>query len=782
MLLCLVTNLAGNNIMVPFWFLIFIFFAIAIVLANFRLWVIVIVLSSALILLGTCSRKYTREAFTSVIVLLAGILYYSIVTLPAPESLPIFTQAEIEGIVINYPRYDGQKTDFIVTTENKNGYLHRIRVYCSFSTSLQKGDEVILRGSLKPPARPGNPGEFDYQKYLEQNGIYYILSVREEKDLQIKAPAYGMQALMNSYRCRSQELIKEVLPADDAAIMLGMLLGIIEGINSDEYSDYQKTGIVHIFSVSGLHVGFLLVLCAWICSLLELSKKVRIVSGITLLIVYASLVGWPVPVIRSVIMGSMGLIAYYSGRENQLINSLGLAGIFILIINPLSLLQISFQLSFAAAWGLVFLFPLLKQKLNYNNHWGDLLLVPICAQLAVLPLTAYHFNLFSPLSLLANIPVTYLGAGTVILGFLTITSGVLVPGLSILLLCPAGLFINLIQLVNQIVVEVPGAYLRVATPGLVMVAIYYAGLLLTICAISSKLKKEQAKVLMALGTVMVLFFCIVLCLPGNVYNRGKLELVFIDVGQGDSILIKTPQGKFILVDGGGSDFTDIGSRKVLPFLYHRGVRELFLAINTHPDTDHLLGIEKVLNELPVKYILLPDSLDESEKYQNLKKVAQKQQVAIIPASAGNQVDTGENIELKILHPQTGYKSDDANNQSLVLYIRYGNFSALLTGDIDTQVMQELIDNYQLGPISVLKVPHHGSKSSLLSTFYDETRARWAVISVGANNLFGHPHSSIIKALKERSINILRTDQEGAIMFSSDGKTVKVKTSIANISH
>ena len=758
--------------MFPFWFLVCIFFSIAIVLASNQLWILAFLLVTALLLFGVYSRSYSREAFTGVVVIAAGLLYFSLLTTPAPEHLPEIKPAQVEGIVKDYPRYDGKKTTFAIRTDSKNRYSRNLQVYCNFAVHLQKGDKVEIKGSLKQPARAGNPGEFDYRKYLAKNGIYYIFSVKEEKDLSIGRQASGFQGWINSYSYNSQGLIKEVLPPDEAAILLGMLLGIIEGIDSSEYSDYQKTGVVHIFSVSGLHVGFLLLLCAWACSLLGLSRKMRVISGILLLLIYATLVGWPVPVIRSVIMGSIGLIAFYSGRDNRMLNSLGLAGIVILLINPNSLLQITFQLSFAAAWGLVYLFPLLRRKLNYNNRWGDLLLVPVCAQLAVLPLTAYHFHLFSPLALLANIPITYLSGGAVILGFLSLLSGGLLPGLSAIFLYPAGLCIDLIRVVNELVVNIPGSYLRVIAPGAVLIVLYYIGLLISVYAFTVTVDKRRYSVL-ATGLVMIAFFVMVICLPGSVYNRGKLEVTFIDVGQGDSILIKTPRGKFILVDGGGSDFSDPGTRKVLPYLYYRGVRELYLAINTHPDTDHLQGLETVLKEIPARYIAVPATIVEAEEYRNLRKIAEAEKIPVIPLSGGESVYTGEKLQIRVLHPMVEAKTlDDANEQSLVLDVRYDNFSALLTGDIGKETMQVLIE--KLAPVTVLKIPHHGSKNSLLPSFYEESKPQWSVISVGENNLFGHPHPSVLEALEEKNIEILRTDQVGAITFYSDGKKVRLR--------
>jgi len=275
---------------------------------------------------------------------------------------------------------------------------------------------------------------------------------------------------------------------------------------------------------------------------------------------------------------------------------------------------------------------------------------------------------------------------------------------------------------------------------------------------------------------MIAVFVTVICLPGSVYNRGKLEVTFIDVDQGDSILIKTPQGKFILVDGGGSDFSDPGTRKVLPYLYYRGVRELYLAINTHPDIDHLKGLESVLKEIPARYIAVPATMVEAEEYQNLRKIAETGKIPIIPLTGGETVYTGETMKIRVLHPPAKAKSpDNANEQSLVLDVRYAGFSTLLTGDIGIESMRELVEKKELNEVNVLKIPHHGSKNSLLPSFYEESNPQWAVISVGENNLFGHPQLSILETLEEKDIKILRTDRDGAITFCSDGRGVRLKT-------
>ncbi|MDD2587141.1 MAG: ComEC/Rec2 family competence protein, partial [Syntrophomonadaceae bacterium] len=260
------------------------------------------------------------------------------------------------------------------------------------------------------------------------------------------------------------------------------------------------------------------------------------------------------------------------------------------------------------------------------------------------------------------------------------------------------------------------------------------------------------------------------------YNRGVLEVVFIDVGQGDSTLLKTPGGKFLLIDGGGSDFYDVGTRKLLPYLHHRGIRELFMVINTHPDTDHLQGLEKVVAELPVKCISLPASLVGADEYSNLKQAAQGRNIPLVPLQSGHELNIEKGLEMRVIYPDADkYAGRDYNEQSLVLDTRMGNFSILLTGDATTESLQKILNSRTVKPVTIVKVPHHGSKGSLLPEFYEKANPLYAVISSGKNNPFGHPHQSVLDMLEQNQIKILRTDLQGAITVETDGKGLKVNS-------
>ncbi|MEN6326844.1 MAG: DNA internalization-related competence protein ComEC/Rec2 [Syntrophomonas sp.] len=756
--------------MINSWFEVFIFLAVGIFLASNNYWLATALLLLILTLLVLYCKSDSQRAITGIIIVAAGILYFMAAENPPTSDLKARDSVVVTGTVANIPACDGPKTRFIIVSDSPEENEKKLQVSCYFKSDLQKGDKVELRGALKVPVPPGNPGEFDYPRYLSYQHIYYLFIVKDDTDLKILAPPGFPQNWLNSFSQHYAQLVNDVLPPQEAAILQGMLLGKVDGIEPEQYKDFQKTGIIHVFSVSGLHVGFLLLLAAWVTSLFNLSPRYKFWSCLILIFAYGSLVSWPVPVQRSVLMAGLGLFAHYMGREQQLLNSLGLAGCLILVLDPRALFMISFQLTFLATWGLLYLYPLLKKRLQYKNILVDLILISLCAQVAVVPLIAYYFNLFSPLSLLSNLLTTYLSAGVVILGFIALMLAGLWSGLATLFLYPVGLFIELILGLNNFVIQLPAAFVWVATPPLILVVAYYCGLLLLIKYWSS----EGNRVYSYGGLVLISIFFIFIGLPAQVYDRGNMEAVFIDVGQGDSILLKSPQGKFILVDGGGSQFFDPGSDKVLPYLHRRGIRELYMIINSHPDLDHLQGLEKVAGEMPVQYIAIPACLAEAQEYDLLKNLVRKRNAVLLKLAEGQEINLEKDWMIKVLYPERKAVGEDYNNRSLVLRVAYKDFSLLLTGDLEKEGLNTILQTHQLQPSTVVKVPHHGSKGSLSPEFYAVTKPYLAVISVGANNNFGHPHPDVLQTLTEQGTKVYRTDKDGAIRVKSDGTSMEVQ--------
>lgn len=745
-------------------FYIFIALAVSLLLGFYQLWQLFFI-TLGILLLVFAFTSYSRLAVYSIIIMITGVLLANFNWTEIPDSLPVNEEFTIEGMISNYPENEDNAGKFILKTDHPNQYLKKIQVFLAFNSNLQRGDQILITGSLKPPDPPGNPGQFNYPAYLQHENIFYTLSVQETEAIKIIKPARGFYQVINSVRNQGVKVISDALPAEEAAVMLGMLLGKVDSIDDELYNDYQKTGIIHIFSVSGLHVGFLVLLCGWITALLKMSKRKKFLFSIITIAMYGTLTGWPVSVTRASLMAVTGLTAYYFGRENQMLNSLGLAGIIILFFDPQALFKISFQLSFLATFGLVYIFPILRQYFKNHQLFWDLLLIPLSAQLAVLPMIAWHFNILTPVALVSNIVITYAAGASVILGFFALVSAPVLPGLATLIIYPAGLFNEIIIQSNAVFKNLPLAYIWVATPSIAGIMIYYAGLILTLYAVKGFIKVRYFYA----GLLMILLFITVLCLPASLFNRGVMEVVFIDVGQGDSILIKTPRGKFILIDGGGSQFYDVASTRLMPYLHHRGIREIFMAINTHPDTDHLTGLEKVVAELQVDHLGIPQTLSEALEYDLIREYAERKRSNIVKLHQGQVINIEKNFVIKVLYPETGEKTEaDYNQESLVMIIDNPDLSVLLTGDLDTEQLEELVTEDLLTPVNIVKVPHHGSRFSFSENLYKQISPQWAVISVGKNN-FGHPHSDVLTTLEEQDIRILRTDKQGNIYFDSNGK-------------
>ncbi len=752
------------------WFAAFVLMSIVCVLVYYHIWPGLFVILALLFWLLFFYSELRKPAAGIIIFTIVIAMYFQFSLQPIPAELPEKTNVILEGRVAGQPLVNERGTRFVLHTNYNDIRLKQIQVISPTELDIQTGDRLRIKGKLKAPSPPGNPGAFDYPRYLSYQEIYYLLTTKEGDIPEIIATSGFYQQVVNGVKYRVESVVKSVLTEQQAEIMLGMLLGSIESIDAEQYEDFQKVGIVHVFSVSGLHVGFLILLSGWVCSLLGASKRIKLLSGLILLFLYGSLIYWPVAVTRASIMAALGLVAYYYGRPNDILNSLGLAGIIILFIDPYALFQISFQLSFMATWGLIYLFPIIRSVFPWQNRWLDLALLPLAAELAVIPLVIYHFNLLSVISLLSNIIITWLVGGAVILGFLALLTCFL-PLIATLFLYPAGLLATIIIKLVAFMVALPGAYFWVATPPVYIVVLYYAGLCILIWQI--RLANRNKIVMLSAAAIMSVMLVVVFW-PASWQNWGRLEVVFIDVGQGDSALIKTPRGKFILLDGGGSDFSEIPDRTLIPYLRHRGIRHVDMVINSHPDTDHLQGIERVVEKFSVDYVAVPKLLKDSERYNTLYRLTQNKRIQWLFLQGGQQINIEPGVKIKVLYPAIEKQTDDnVNNLSAVIKVDYKQFSLLMPGDIEQDGIKRLIADKDMATIVIFKVPHHGSRYSLVPEFYQLIKPRFAVISVGNNN-FGHPSSDVITVLKDQGTIVYRTDLDGAVTFISDGYKLQVK--------
>lgn len=662
------------------------------------------------------------------------------------------------------------------------------RLYVSVRQSnkepiYRQEDEIKVNGEMIALHGYNNPGQYDSVAAARLHGIRGRMSVQEKEISLVRRGHSFWKQTMEEWRGKIIDTIQKSMPESHKAILVGMLFGGYNGIPREVVADFATTGIVHILSVSGSHIalvaGVISTLGKGLFRRYEFVDKVVPLFAAFFITLYAIFCGLTPPVLRSLIMGLIGLGAICLNREKDATVALGLTVLGMLIYQPALIYDLSFQLSFASTAGLVLLNAKTVKMLAFIPLWlARPLAVTIAAQVGVLPFIAWYFNSFSLSSFIANLIIVPIIEGIVIVGLFGAFSGMVFGIVGNISMVICSLMISLVLQLNEWLAAMPAAKLYIPSIGMIGSILYYVLLLwvygyqpprmLSFTAVIKKWPQKSAAV------VLLFILCIIVY---SVYPR-PLSVHFIDVGQGDAALIVTPHGRGILVDTGGTmgentDF-DIGYRVVLPYLRHYGVVDLDYLFLTHGHQDHAGGAAGIASQIPIKNIIL-----SRENYT--QAVANLLQMA--PHSIHIAVYEGQKIELdgviiKVLHANTGMNGRQSRNEvSSVMQASYGKFSFLFTGDLPAQGEEEMIRSGRDISSSVLKVGHHGSKTSSTVEFLQAVAPDYAVISVGANNSFGHPHVETIQRLLAQHSKIYRTDQQGAIVFQTDGSTMTVSTFI-----
>ena len=678
------------------------------------------------------------------------------------------------------------------------------------------GDILRVHGLLTAPREQRNPGEFDYRAYLERRGVGAILKVTDAG--QLSKIGEGGNFFVRRLLALKQKMLatgKQTLSPEKAALVNGIVFGTQGEIPGDLWQLFSATGIVHILSVSGMHVGLLLAGMFSLFNLFRVSRRWRAPAAGTVLIIYALLCGLGPAVTRASLMGLMFVFAHHFGRDQDWPTTLSFAGFVCLLLNPLTIYEIGFQLSFAATWGILYLGPVLDRSaarfLPFSPWLKGIVWVTLAAQLATLPLIAWYYNIVSVVALLANIVAAPLTGGVLALGLAAGVAGFLSHDLAGMVNASTSFVLDIFIALIRLLSGLPGSFLNVPAPPPLLVLgwfplLYLAGKLLT----PKKAEELKSNFWSGRWSAAVLGVIFLAAIAGAGWRAGappqrELVLHLIDVGQGDSIFIQTPAGKNILVDAGGwnGEFESgrgAGNQVVVPYLRRLGVKKLDLFVITHPHEDHAGGAKAVAGTFPVKMVVispfgfeeplpdtgghdLPGLLDRSIQlppaYLQLLSLLINKKTPVYPVKAGDVIECDPYLEITVLSPSLpllkGTRSDE-NNASLVLQIRYGEKCILLAGDTEREA-QELLcrSGYDLGA-DILKVPHHGSRFCS-PAFLENVRPSLALASAGRHNRFGLPAPETLEMLKKLGAEVHRTDEEGAVIVTTDGKNLKVKATV-----
>ena len=659
-------------------------------------------------------------------------------------------------------------------------------------SKLLPGAAVRVEGFLELTETALSPGEFDYRAYLERRGI--IAQVQGKGIPEVMSQRQGLSSVWAGLRLRIENSINTTLPRDESFFLQEILLGSKEGMTPDDRDIYQRTGVMHLFAVSGLHLGYVfaaLMAAAGFLGLRRIPTFFMVTTGIW---GYAALIDFTPPVTRAAVMVTVGLAAYLWQQRKNSVNSLALAALVLLLINPSLLFDPGFQLSFTATWGIIYLAISLNRHIPLPAGIREAITVPLAAQLAILPLIATYFNQVAILGLLANILVVPLAGFVVYLGVVGMLLAAAAPALFNPFFLAAGALSIPIKGLLGILAELPGAALLVPSPPFWLYLLWFGMLLLLGWALREgftvsfpHFRFRSAATSWVMPSLLVLTLCLILICTGIWRgSSGQLEVTFLNVGQGDSILVRTPAGRTMLVDAGGSPAYlntsfDPGRQVVVPALARAGIKELDLVVNSHPHEDHLGGIPAVLDNIKVGRYVAPPIEHVTPQALQVQQLLEEKEIPVNYIHSGAEIKLDPAVKISVLGPPetlfSGTRSD-TNNNSLILHIAYGEVSFLLTGDVEREGMLDLTERMQKGRTAmeisadILKCPHHGSSYSICPEFAAAVRPRIVVVSVGNNN-FGHPSTETIYFWQEQGAQVLRTDQEGNITLATDGAELSV---------
>ena len=688
------------------------------------------------------------------------------------------------------------------------------------------GDRLRLTGRLRTPA---DEAGFSYRAYLARRGIHALLEA-PEVELLGRGQGSPVRAALIALADRAEALIGSFWPAPESALLAGILLGRERGIPEPLLEAFNDTGTRHIIAISGFNITLLAgtlsaLLVKW------LNRRAAVPVVIALLALYTALVGADPAVLRAALMGGLTLLALLAGRRAHALTGLALAAVLMTLWQPWTLWEPSFQLSFAATLGLIVLQPSLVAWLSRTTDPGtegtggtrgtegqeqppsvpsvplvpsvpvpgwlrEAVMVSLSAQIATLPITLGTFGRLSLVAPLGNLLILPAQPAVMQLGALATVLGLAFRPLGQLVAYLAWPFTAYTIAVVEALGQLPWAAADSRLAGPLPWALYgLAGVILWLRADPGRRQAAWGLVRRQAASKALILALAALCTfvwIGGVARRpdGRLHVTFLDVGQGDATLIRTPAGQWLLIDGGPEPTRTLAAlgRRLYPWQRH-----LDLVALTHPDEDHMAGLVSVLRRYRPGLILdtrLPRDTPTGEAWQALiapDTVRDTQHAIrntnpvrrIAYPTRGTIVDLGSGVRLQVLHPGerllTGTPADD-NNNSLVLRLSYGRASFLLTGDLGMAGEAHLLAQDDL-PLqsTVLKVAHHGAGEATTLRFLDAVQPQVAVISVGAGNRFGHPSPEVLARLEKVGVRVWRTDRCGDVEIVTDGERLWVRT-------
>jgi len=643
-------------------------------------------------------------------------------------------------------------------------------------------DKVEVSARLLPQQSFRNFKRDSMTSYLKSQNIHARAVTKSPLLVERIEPGkkYSPLRLISLLRQKLQEKIEEHFPAADTehplssqgAVLEALLLGERFRMDPSVTQSLQKSGIYHLFAISGAHIAILSFFLFSLFKLFRIPNRASYLMLMIFLLFYAFLVEGRPSVFRATIMTLAFLLGKLIWRNVNLINTISISAFILLILNPACLFNVGFQLTFSATLTIILFFPrIIKRLPRIPFKISEILALSLTAQLGVLPFVVNSFNRVTFSSLILNFAALPLVALIMALGYIFLPLSFISSFLSQPMAQGIQFLVSLLIKSSRLLDGFSFISYRIPTPHLITLIGYF--LFLYLLLLPSKIKRQKA----ALILLFSVFFALLITYPFPSLSK-NLRLTFIDVGQGESTLVEFPGKKKMLIDGGGfpEGTFDVGENVVSPFLWRKGIKRIDYLVLTHAHPDHLNGLKAIARNFKVDEFWEAFSPTESEDYTELKRILPKS--AVTKRIFRGETHQERNVKIEVLHPEQGelFVPSIRNDDSLVLRLSYGRTSFLLPGDIGIDSERKILEYFSEIKSQVLKSPHHGSRSSSSEDFLERVAPRIVVISVGERNNYGFPNQEVLERYEQRGAEVFRTDIHGAVETGSNGQTISVRTS------
>ena len=690
-------------------------------------------------------RTILQSRYIFKILALVFLIYAFLITnLYRFESKYDINTKSVRGIVTEY-NIDGNKLTININAKERliiNYYFNTLEEKEFFKDNLELGSNIEVKGTLGVPSNNTIPNIFNYRKYLYNNKIYYLVDAD-------KVDIIGRNTSIIYYV--KNMIIERIESIDNTGYLKIFILGINDDLNSDMQDSYEFNGVSHLFSISGSHIVIISAIILFIMKKLTYNNKLIYSIAIIVVVFYLLLTGATASILRSVIMFILMSINKCFNFKIKTFDIILLVLVVAIIINPFCIYDIGFQFSYLISFTLI----LLSLKINNIKNWfGKNIYISFICLLVSFPISIFNFYQVNFFSIFINLILIPLVSIVIFpLSLLTFVFPFLMELFKI--------FIDILEFINNFFSNIDIFQLTLSKPSILIIFIYY------LCIFMAIYNKK----------FYVLLVIIIIIHKSYIYFDSAFEISYLDVGQGDSIFVKFPYNKGnILIDTGGtisykkekweersSEYSIVDS-KIIPYLNSLGLTKLDYLIITHGDYDHMGEAINLVENFKVEKVIL-NCGEFNELEQELIKVLDKKNIPYYSCIKELNIDSNK---LYFLNDKL---YDNENDNSSVIYTKLNNSKFLFMGDAGVEVEEILIEKYNLQDIDLLKVGHHGSKTSSGESFIDEVNPKYSIISVGKNNRYGHPNYNVLDNLENSKI--YRTDIDGSIIVNVNNKlTVK----------